>query len=167
MNKNIVLIGMPGSGKTTVGRILAQKMGAVFSDLDKAIEQRAQKPIPQIFAEDGETVFRDLEQQCAQEISCQSGLVVATGGGIVLREANMEALSQNGLIVFLDRPVSEILGENLSDRPLLANDATRIHKLYEERIGLYRRYGQIVIDNRVSAENAASAILDAVRRVQK
>ena len=105
---NIVLIGMPGSGKSTVGKILAEKTGLSFVDLDAVIEETAKKSIPQIFSEDGEPAFRDLEQKCVEEVSAQSRQVIATGGGVILREANMKALSQNGLIVFLDRPVSDI-----------------------------------------------------------
>ena len=167
MDNNLVLIGMPGSGKSTVGQMLAQKCGAVFVDLDTVIEETAGKSIPHIFAEDGELAFRDLEQKCAQEASRRSGQVIATGGGIILREANMKALSENGVIVFLDRPVADILGENLSGRPLLADDVTRIYRLYEDRIGLYRRYSQIAVENRTTPEDAAKIILDEVRRMEK
>lgn len=82
--------------------------------------------------------------------------MIATGGGVILREANMRALSHNGVIVFLDRPVSDILGENLSGRPLLTDDANRIHRLYDERIQLYRRYGQITVKNDGMPEQAAA-----------
>ena len=167
MKHNIVLIGMPGSGKSTVGIILAEKTGLSFVDLDAVIEKTAGKSIPQIFSEDGEPAFRDLEQKCAEKISKQSGQVIATGGGVILREANMKALSQNSLIVFLDRPVSDILGENLSERPLLADDATRIHRLYDERIGLYRRYGGFTVENNSAPEEAAAKILNAIREVTK
>lgn len=166
MENNIVLIGMPGSGKSTVGQILARKTGFSFVDLDVFIEEVAGKSIPQIFAEDGEVIFRDLEQQCAEEVSRRSGQVIATGGGVILREANMRALSHNGVIVFLDRPVSDILGENLSDRPLLADDVNRIHRLYDERIQLYRRYGQIKVKNDGMPEQAAAEIVDAVGRLK-
>ncbi|MBC8560898.1 shikimate kinase [Fumia xinanensis] len=167
MKNNIVLIGMPGSGKSTVGKILAEKTGLFFVDLDAVIENMAKKSIPQIFSEDGEPAFRDLEQKCVEEVSAQSRQVIATGGGVILREANMKALSQNGLIIFLDRPVSDILGENLSERPLLADDATRIHRLYDERIRLYRRYGKFTVENNSAPEEAAEKILDAIREVTK
>ncbi len=167
MENNIVLIGMPGSGKSTVGQILAQRAGYSFVDLDEVIEAKAQKTIPRIFAEDGELAFRDFEQQCAEEVSKRCGLVIATGGGVILREANMVALSQNGIIVFLDRPVSDILGENLSGRPLLADDVTRIHKLYHERIELYRLYGQITVENSGAPKQVAAKILDEVRRYKR
>ena len=166
MENNIVLIGMPGSGKSIVGQILARKTGLSFVDLDAFIEEVAGKSIPQIFAEDGEAIFRDLEQQCAEEVSRRSGQVIATGGGVILREANMSALSHNGVIVFLDRPVSDILGENLSGRPLLTDDANRIHRLYDERIQLYRRYGQITVKNDGMPEQAAAEIVDAVGRLK-
>lgn len=167
MENNIVLIGMPGSGKSTVGQILARQAGFTFVDLDEVIEAKAQKPIPQIFAEDGETAFRNFEQRCAEEVSKRCGLVIATGGGVILRAANMIALSQNGIIVFIDRPVSDILGENLSGRPLLADDVTRIHKLYHERIELYRLYGQITVENSGTPEQAAAKILDEVGRFKQ
>lgn len=166
MDYNIVLIGMPGSGKSTVGRPLAKKMNAVFVDLDTAIEQKAGKTIPQIFAEDGEPAFRDMEQLCAEETAARSGQVIATGGGIILREANMTALGKKGVVVFLDRPVGDILRENLSGRPLLKDDATRIHRLYDQRIGLYRRYGQITVENTTTPRETVQKILDAVRRTR-
>lgn len=167
MKNNVVLIGMPGSGKSTVGKILAEKMGFSFVDLDAVIEGAAGKSIPQIFSEDGEPVFRDLEQKCAEEVSRHSEQVIATGGGVILREENMKALSKTGVIVFLDRPVSDILGENLSDRPLLADDVTRIHRLYDERIGLYRRYGEITVENCGTPEGTAEKIICAMRRLKK
>ena len=167
MKNNVVLIGMPGSGKSTVGKILAEKTGFSFVDLDAVIENMAKKSISQIFSEDGEPAFRDLEQKSAEEVSTQSRQVIATGGGVILREANMKTLSKTGVIVFLDRPVSDILGENLSNRPLLADDVTRIHRLYDERIGLYRRYGEITVENCGTPEGTAEKIICAMRRLKK
>lgn len=167
MKHNIVLIGMPGSGKSTVGQVLARKTGCSFVDLDAVIEKTAGKSISEIFAEDGEPAFRDLEQKCAEEVSGRSGQVIATGGGVILREANMAALSENGIVVFLDRPVADILGENLSGRPLLADDASRIHRLYDERMELYRRYGQLTVENTGAPEHAAEIILDGLGRLEK
>ncbi len=107
--KNIVLIGMMGSGKTTCGRLLAQRLDRAFVDCDELIEQFTGRTIPEIFETDGEDAFRGLESQVIREVSAQRDLVVATGGGAVLRQANVAALRKNGVTVFLDRPVEDIL----------------------------------------------------------
>jgi len=104
MNKNLVLIGMPGSGKTTVGQLLSQRLDLPLVDTDWMVEREAGRSIPDIFAQDGEASFRALETRAARQAAAREGIVIATGGGMVLREENMAAMSACGGVFFLDRP---------------------------------------------------------------
>ena len=158
MKENIVLIGMPGSGKTSVGKLLAEMLDRTFLDLDQAVEESAGKSIPGIFAEEGEEAFRQKETACARQAAARTGLVIATGGGIVLREENMEALSATGTVVFLDRTVEEICGSDLSGRPLIGGDLDRVRALYDQRIGLYRRFAQLTVGSHHAPEQVAREI---------
>ncbi len=164
MNKNIVLIGMPGSGKSTVGKIIAQKLNMKFIDLDTEIENYLGMSIPDVFAGKGEEFFRNAETSCAKVVAGKTSLVIATGGGIILREENMKALAENGVIVFLDRPVKDILGEDLSGRPLLKDDSDRIYNLYNERIKLYNKYGMYKIESIKSPEIVAENVMFAISK---
>lgn len=120
--KNIVVIGMMGSGKTTCGRLLGQKLNRTFIDADDIIVERAGMSVSDIFAKLGEPVFREMETQVAKELGADSDLVIATGGGMPLRPENAEALRQNSIVFFLNRSVDEIFdSENLDDRPLARN----------------------------------------------
>ncbi|PZO40495.1 MAG: shikimate kinase [Pseudanabaena frigida] len=158
---NIFLIGMMGAGKSTVGRLLAQKVGHNFLDTDPLIEQCAGKSISKIFAEDGEDVFRDLEQQVLSQVSSHTRLVVATGGGIVMRSLNWSHL-HDGIVVWIDVPV-EVLYDRLkpesAHRPLLqtADPLQRLSDLYEQRRG---RYAQADISIVVSADETPDAVSD-------
>ncbi|MBR2721621.1 MAG: shikimate dehydrogenase [Clostridia bacterium] len=156
--QNIVLIGMPGSGKSTVGACLAGTLGREFFDSDELIVARAGKSIPQIFAEDGEAAFRDLESKVIRELlAAKSGAVIATGGGAVLREENVDALRQNGRIYFLDRPLKDLTAT--SDRPL-ASDRAAIEARYAER---YARYCQCA-DVRVDGSGSIEAVADRIEK---
>ena len=133
--QNIVLIGMPGCGKTTVGRRLADKYGKEFIDTDEMIVNNEGRQITDIFASDGEEYFRDLESEAIALASSKGGRVIATGGGAILRNKNVDALRSNGLLIFLDRPLNDLLPT--ADRPL-ASDREMIKKRYEERYDIYR-----------------------------
>ncbi len=163
MRENIVLIGMPGSGKTSVGRLLAGMLGRTFLDLDQAVEESAGKTISAIFAEEGEEAFRRRETACARQAAARTGLVIATGGGAVLRQENMDALSATGVVVFLDRSVEEICGSDLSGRPLIGGNPDRVRALYDQRIGLYRRYAQFTVESHGRPEQIAREILDRLK----
>ena len=156
--ENIVLSGMPGAGKSTVGKCLAKELNRPFFDLDEEIVRRAGRSIPEIFATDGEATFRNLETEVLREVLAnQKGIVLATGGGAVLRDENIDLLHRNGKIYFLDRPLGALLPT--TDRPL-ANSEEAIRRRYEER---YERYC-ITADYRIDAD---ASIEEVVRRTRK
>lgn len=137
--RNIVLTGMPGSGKNAIGKALSARVGMGYVDTDELIERREGRSVSEIFAARGETAFRDLESEVAAEAASMGGLVISTGGGTMMRRENARALRRTGLVFFINRPVSEILSSvDLSDRPLLASEPERIHKLYSDRLPVYR-----------------------------
>ena len=160
MKENIVLIGMPGSGKSTIGRILGEKLGLLFIDLDKEIEKHSGQSIPSLF-EKGEDHFRKIESEVAVSFSKQKSLVIATGGGIILREANVEALREKGIIIFLNRKI-EIIAEDVitSTRPLLSEGVEKLYQIYNERIELYLKYSDIMIENNKTPHVAIKQIMD-------
>ena len=132
--QNIVLIGMPGCGKSTVGKQLAEVLDMDFVDTDTLIEQTAQKTISQIFEDSGETSFREIESEIIFDIAKTQSKVIATGGGAVLRSINTDALKQNGKLYFLDRPLSDLV--TTDDRPLSSN-RNDLEKRYNERYDIY------------------------------
>ena len=150
---NIVLIGMPGCGKSTIGEALARLTGREAIDIDRRIEQRAGKSIPEIFAQDGETAFRELERQETAEAGKLSGRIILTGGGVVKDERNYASLHQNGRIYHLLRDL-ELLPTD--GRPL--SQTTALAALWEQRAPLYARFRDALIENDGSVEETASAI---------
>jgi len=158
MKKNIVLIGMPGCGKSSVGRELAARLHMMLVDTDQMVEQADGRTIPEIFAQDGEGGFRDKETAAAKQAASMTGVVIATGGGMVLRQENMAALAGTGIVFFRDRALADILGEDLSGRPLLSADKQRIYDLYEQRIHLYRSYAHHTVSDTNTAAEAAQRI---------
>ncbi len=153
--QNIVLTGMPGSGKSTVGRILAREMGREFVDTDTEVIRLAKKPIADIFAQRGESGFRELESQVIEQLSQRTGLVIATGGGAILRAENVRRLRQNGRIYFLDRPLEDIKPSD--DRPL-SRDREALEKRYAERYPRYVAAADTGIPVRGDADSVAQAI---------
>lgn len=145
--KNIILIGMPGCGKSTLGKRLAKKLKRDFFDADEVLEQREQRTIKSFFAE-SEDAFREAETRTLEYLSQQQGAVIATGGGAVKRPQNMELLKRQGAVLFIDRAPEQIIScIDCDARPLLADDKQRLYALYEERIALYRRYADRIVEN--------------------
>lgn len=146
----IVLVGMMGCGKTTVGRELARRLKLRFLDCDHEIEARTGVKIPTIFEIEGEDGFRRRESQTLEDLTQEQGVVLATGGGAVLRPANRALLHERGLVVYLDVP-SHVLWERTRhdrNRPLLQcdNPRARIEALYRERAPLYREVAHIIVE---------------------
>ena len=132
--QNIVLTGMPGSGKSTVGKLLAEKLGKAFMDTDTLLTERAGRTPAEIINAEGEPAFRDLESAVIRDIAEKTGCIIATGGGAILRDENIKELKRNGRLYFLDRPLDEILPTG--DRPL-SGTREQLEKRYHER---YQRY---------------------------
>ncbi len=155
--ENIVLIGMPASGKSTIGKIIADKLSRKLLDTDSEIEKNTQKTIPDIFRESGENAFRDLESDTVNEVSKLSAVVISTGGGAVLRKENTHSLRKNGRIYFLDRSPELLIPT--SDRPT-AGTRDAIMKRYTERIDIYRSSADVIIDGNLTPEAVAQKILE-------
>lgn len=132
--QNLVLVGMPSCGKTTFGKILSAELNKSFIDTDEEIIKRSGMPISEIFEKFGEKYFRDLESEVINDLSAYQGMVIATGGGAILREENVNALKQNGKIIFIDRPLSMLI--TTDDRPL-SKSRELLEKRYNERYGIY------------------------------
>lgn len=154
---NVVLIGMPGSGKTSIGQAMAQKMGRRFVDMDELITRIAGKSIAEIFEESGEEAFRRIETEAARECGKEKGLVIATGGGAVTRYETMKALRQNGEILFIERPIERL---ETVGRPLSVGGVEALKKMYEKRRPLYEKYAANTIRNFGSLEDAVRIAME-------
>lgn len=158
--ENIVLTGMPGSGKSTVGRILARQTGRKFFDTDELIKEKAGCEIAEIFKGSGEAGFRRIESEVIRSLAHLSGVIISTGGGCVTVPGNISALKMNGRLCFLDRPVGLIVPTE--DRPL-SPDRDALTELYKKRLPLYKSCADLIIDNSSSADDAAAAILKGLK----
>ena len=162
-DKNIVLIGMPGSGKTTLGKQLASRLGRTFVDADDFVVQLEGKTIAGMFAV-SEEYFRDAETRAAQELAKRRGLVVACGGGVIKRSVNIEIFKETGVVIFLDRSPDDIVTDvDVASRPLLKDGKQKVYDLYDERIALYRAAADYTIVNDKKAEE----ILDELVRLSE
>ena len=155
--QNIVLTGMPGSGKSTIGKALSEKLGKEFVDTDELIIKNEKMPISEIFARHGESYFRFAETEAIKEASSKSGFVIATGGGAVLKKENVDYLRSNGKIFFLNRPIEDILPTD--DRPL-SSTRVDLQKRFDERYPIYQETAdeEIFVDGKVE---------NAVRRIEE
>ena len=153
--ENIALVGMAGCGKSTLGRALAKETGKKFVDADAEVEDLAGKTIPEIFAQEGEEMFRRMETTVLSELGMESGLVIATGGGCVTREENYSLLHQNSRIIWLDRCPARLPTEG---RPL--SQKTHPAQLYEMRKPLYKAFADATVDNNGTKGETVTEILN-------
>jgi len=148
---NLFLVGLPGSGKSTLGRALARRLGMPFVDADTELERRLGVSIPTIFEIEGEAAFRDREQASIAELVVRTGIVLATGGGAVIRPANRERLKANGTVVYLHAEPTTLRERTRKSRhrPLLntADPLARLVELYAQRDPLYREVADFVLES--------------------
>jgi shikimate kinase len=164
-NKNIVIIGMPGSGKTTIGYLVSKKLNVKFVDMDDYIIQKENMSISDMFAI-GEDYFRNIETQSTEQLSDMNSHVIATGGGIVKRKENMDYLKNNSIIIFLNRPIEMIISDiNISTRPLLKDSIENLQKLYNERFYLYREYCDYELLNDKTIDDAVNNIIALIEKL--
>lgn len=167
--KNIVLIGFMGTGKTSVGKVLAKKLGREFVDVDEVIEKTTGMKISEIFSRFGERVFRDIETEVIKLITKKNGQVIATGGGVVLRDENMNRLRENGIIFCLKAKENVIFErvKHCTDRPLLQvqNPEERISQLLKERMPLYDKADFSVDTSGLTPEEVADRIIEEYKRL--
>ena len=160
--KNIVLIGMPACGKSTIGYWLSKKIGYPLLDTDKYLEEKENRIISDIFSNEGEEYFRNLETKYLKELPEKEGLIISTGGGAVKKKENIDILKKNGIVIFLNREINDISKENHKHRPLL-QDINNIQKLYDERIDLYKKYSDIIIKNNDDMSIIVDRIITALK----
>lgn len=157
---NIVLIGMPGCGKSFLGEKLAGKLKMEFIDCDKYLENREEKSISELF-EIGEEYFRNIETKYIREISLKENTVISTGGGVVKSPENMKLLKQNGIVIFINRPLKKIIEDiDTKSRPLLLEGKEKLYNLYKERLDLYESYSDYIIENKNSVDEVLNDIIN-------
>lgn len=149
LDRHIFIIGMPGCGKSSLGRKVANTMGLNYVDTDARIEQAAGCPVTQIFEKYGEQAFRAAETNVLIQLTREPGSLVSTGGGMVMRPENLAIMRNHGIILLVDRPLEEIMGDiKLNRRPMLAaKGLPEVERLYHERIDTYRAAADVVLDN--------------------
>ena len=169
MKTSIALIGFMGTGKTVVGKALAAKLGKEFIETDSLIEQKVGKSIPEIFQQDGEVGFREIEIEVAREVSERENAVIACGGGMVLNKINMDRLSQRCIIVYLTASPGIILNRTSDDkngRPLLAvsDRASQIKELLRFRQPFYERAADIKVDtSKLNVDSVVGRIIEKLK----
>lgn len=158
--RNIVLIGMPTCGKTTISKLLADKLNKEVVDTDTLVEQEMGATIKEYLKTHDETSFRDIETKVINEVSKLNNLIISTGGGVIKRKNNIEYLKANGLIIFIDRPL-ELL--QVSDTRPLSSNQSDLEKLYHERYDLYCNYSDIIVKNDQDLELVINKIINEVK----
>lgn len=160
---NIVLIGMPSAGKTTIGKMLEEKLGKEFFDLDDMIIAKAGKSIPEIFQESGEAGYRAIETEVAIEASKMNNKIIATGGGVVKHKVNMDFLRLNGITIFIDRDIDKLISSD-PNRPL-SSSKQALQQMYKERYPLYQKYAAYIAVNNANIEETVDDIVNAYHSI--
>lgn len=160
---NIVLIGMPSAGKTTIGKMLEEKLGKEFFDLDDMIIAKAGKSIPEIFQESGEAGFRAIETEVAIEASKMNNKIIATGGGVIKHKVNMDFLRLNGITIFIDRDIDKLISSD-PNRPL-SSSKQALQQMYKERYPLYQKYAAYIAVNNANIEETVDDIVNAYHSI--
>ena len=165
--KNIVLIGMPGTGKSVVGRALAQRLGYTFVDADDVIVETSGKTLPEILRRDGLEAFLKIEEQVGHTMKFAS-TVIATGGRMVLSEAAMEHLKQDSVIIWLETPLSQISGRmpaDLTDRGIAAPAGMTLREIYLQRQPLYAKFADLIVASKEGEDDTAQQVEAIMRTV--
>ncbi len=161
---NIVLIGMPGCGKTTIGKELAIMLNLEFIDIDEYIEKENNEKIKDMFVKYGEEYFRNKEKKAVEKVSSCKNKVISTGGGVIKHNINMVNLKETGTIIFINRPIRKIIADiDTSCRPLLSENKEKIYKLFEERYDLYKEYADYEVVN----DNTLEQIIEEIEEIIK
>ena len=155
---NVILIGMPGSGKTSIGKALKEELSLDFIDTDEEIVKREGKSIPEIFKEKGEEYFRKVESEVLRSVGVLTGKIISTGGGVVKNPENYFPLKQNGKIFWIDRAIEKLVTEG---RPL-SKDRETVEKLYEERKDKYSAFSDVKIDNNGEISSAVKGVINSL-----
>lgn len=163
--KNIVLIGMPGCGKSVIGEMIAKKIEMAFIDIDTYIEASTNRTITEIF-KNGEDEFRDIESVAVLELSKKKSVVISTGGGIIKIQENILNLKKNGIIIYINRPIENIVEDiDVETRPLLEKDSSKIYRLFEERGPLYKKYCDYEVMNISDIDDVVNNIIQIYKQI--
>ena len=158
MKNKVVRIGMLGCGKSTIGKLVSKDLNLKFIDMDNYIEKMTDKTIPQLF-EQGEDYFRDFETLACKELAEKSNVLISSGGGVIKRKENIQILQKESYIIFIDRPLEELLNDvDISKRPLLKDGREKLIKLYEERYELYKSSADDIVKNDKGLRNTIDII---------
>lgn len=162
---NIVLIGMPSAGKTTIGKLLSKRLNKPFYDLDDVVVEKAKMSIPEIFSHSGEAGFRKLESMTALELAKLNNAIIGTGGGTIKNKINMDYLRFNGITIFIDRDLDKLISSD-PNRPL-SSSKEALKLMHEERLPLYQKYAAAIVVNNSHIETTVDAIIEAYHRIAK
>ena len=165
--KNVILIGMPGTGKSVVGRALAERLDYTFVDADDLIIQATGKTLPEILRTEGLDAFLAIEGQVGEAVNCEN-TVIATGGSMVLSDKAMAHLKENGVVIWLETPLSQIsdrMPEDLVDRGIAAPQGFTIRQIYEQRKPLYAQYADLIVASREGEDRTACQVEEVMRMV--
>lgn len=159
LKDKIAIIGMPGCGKSTLGKFLAKELQYNFCDMDVYIEKISNKTIPELFNE-GEEIFREWETKACIDLVKKERIIISCGGGVVKKDRNIEALKKDCIILFIDRSVEDIIKDvNVSTRPLLKDGISKLYELYDERYEMYKKAAHVRIKN-------SGLIKDAIKQAK-